>query len=298
MTGSRVAEAGASTEIVVGIDDSPASDGALRWAAAEAALWEASLTVVYAATPTMATWSAVPMPTGLLDWQRDVGLRILEDAEKTVKELTQGSVAVRTEFHRGSPTTTLVERSRTARMVVDGCRGRGALARAALGSVSTGLVHRAQCSVAVVHHDESSEPAVPTAPVLLGFDGSSASDAATAIAFEEARRRDVELLVVHAWWSAGAFDFPGVVWEDVLPQVDRDIAGRLEQWERRFPGVTVRRVVEPDMPARRLVNYSHTAQLVVVGSHGHGGVASALLGSVSSAVVQAVRIPVVVARPR
>ncbi|KUI32627.1 universal stress protein [Mycobacterium sp. GA-2829] len=284
-------------EIVVGVDDSPASSPALRWAAAEAALWESPLTIVYAAAPTVATWSAIPMPTGLLEWQRSIGEQVLAEAEQVAKDVTHGSVPVRTEFRTGSPAATLVDRTRQARMVVVGSRGHGALARAALGSVSTGVVHRAHCPVAVIHDEEVTTPAT-TAPVVLGFDGSPASDGATTLAFQEAQRRGVELVAVHAWWSAGAFDFPGIVWEDLLSEVDREVAARLAGWQQRFPDVTVKRVVEPDLPAHRLINHARYAQLIVVGSHGHGGVASTLLGSVSTAIVQAARTPVIVVRPQ
>jgi nucleotide-binding universal stress UspA family protein len=289
--------------IVVAVDGSPASKVAVDWAARDAAMRNIALTVVNVQDPPMLLTEPTPysfgggmsMGPGYLEWQRDAGRKILYDALKTVEDATKGSpIEVSSEMVDGHTVRTLVNLSKEAQLVVVGSRGRGALARVLLGSVSTGLVHHAHCPVAVIHdQDPLTHPS--RAPVLVGIDGSPASESATAIAFDEASLRGVELVAVHAWSDTELWGFPGLDSSTMQSQGEETLAERLAGWQERYPDVKVRRIVECDRPAHQLVMQSESAQLVVVGSHGRGGYEGMLLGSVSLAVVQSVRMPVIVA---
>jgi nucleotide-binding universal stress UspA family protein len=283
--------------IVVGVDGSPASKVAVQWAARDAAMRNVSLTLVHVANGVMATWPQTPLPVGFGKWQQQRGRQCIDDAIKIVEEATTGSgqVQVKTEMYYSAIVPTLVDMSKEAEMVVVGSRGLGAFG-SLLGSVSTGLVHHAHSPVAVIHDQDPLMLHPARAPVLVGIDGSPASEIATAIAFDEASRRRADLLALHAWSDAGVLDFPGMDWPMMKSSEDEVLAERLAGWQENYPDVRVHREVVCDRPARQLIEHSESAQLVVVGSHGRGGFAGMLLGSVSTAVVHSARMPVIVAR--
>lgn len=286
--------------ILVATDGSPAAEVAVEWAAREAVLHQLPLSIVHIIeSPSVRMWPEVPMPAELVDLLNQKGRDILEAATKTAQQSTEGKdLAITARVLTAPVLSTLIDLSKDAHMIVVGCRGLGAVGRRLLGSVSWGLLHHAKSPVAVIHEEESQarEP-VSTAPVVVGIDGSPASEAATAVAFDEASRRGVELIAVHAWSDMSVYELPGCEVSALRREAEEALSERLAGWQEQYPDVVIRRVLVMDRPKDELLEQSNSAQLTVLGSHGRGGFAGMLLGSVSSAVAESARTPVLVVRP-
>jgi len=145
--------------------------------------------------------------------------------------------------------------------------------------------------------------------IVVGVDQSEGAKAALAFAHEEARLRDATLRAVHAWQFGynGYFDYTGL--GGATPTVGGDIS-ELREAAAAALDATVRealpspgdvkieqRVVEGTAGAA-LVDESRNADLLVVGSRGHGGFAQLLLGSVSQQCAQHAACPVVIVRSK
>lgn len=284
--------------IVVGVDGSPAARCAVDWAARDAAMRKVRLTLVHAVQPIGLTLPPLTATTAFSRWQVEQGQKILDEAVETAQAATPagGPEQIETELLFSPAVPVLVDLSKDANVVVVGSRGRGPIARSLLGSVSSSLIRHAHCPVAVIHDEDPLMPYPADAPVLVGVDGSPASELAIAIAFQEASWRGVDLVAMHVWSDVEVNDYPAIDWPAMKPAAEEILAERLAGWQDRYPDVTVRRVVECDHPTYHLVRQSESAQLVVVGSHGRGGFAGMLLGSVSAAVAHSARMPVIVAR--
>ena len=284
--------------VLVGVDGSPASRVAVDWAARDAELRDVPLTVVHVMpAAVMGAWADVPMSAEFWELRDRRAEELVTEALGWVTDAISQTprIDVRHQVVSAAVVPAMVDMSQDADMVVVGCRGLGGVKGLLLGSVSSALVHHAHCPVAVIHDEDPLMPDPSHAPVAVGIDGSPASELATAIAFEEASRRGVDLIAVHVW-SDHTEDLVDGLLENLGDWAEEALAERLAGWAERYPDVTVHRVLEKERPARRLLEQAEKAQLLVVGSHGRGGLEGLLLGSVSSAVAHGARLPVIVAR--
>lgn len=143
--------------------------------------------------------------------------------------------------------------------------------------------------------DQQSVPGQGGSPrVVVGVDGSPDSIAALRAGEWAAAARGGTLVAVTAW------GVPMVVPRApaIIPDL-RDAAAALlrEALVDAFHGrcvVPIETVVQSGRAAAVLVERSHDADLVVVGSRGHGGFAGLLLGSVSMSVAMHAACPVLV----
>lgn len=288
--------------VVVGVDGSPSSGVAVAWAMHEAAMRHVPLTVVHvtdllSGAASTSAWPAGRIPEEVREIQENEAHNVIATAIRAAEVAANGDrPEIDSEMLYGKAVPALVDLSKNAQMVVIGRRGRTRRHSRLLGSVSAGLIHHAHCPVAVINDESRSSPCAARLPVLVGIDGSQASESAMAIAFDEASWRGVDLVVLRVLWDADA-SFFGMEWSALQSTAEETLAESLTAWKGRYPEVNVQAVVEFEHPARRLLERSEEAQLVVVGSHGRrGGLTEMLLGSVSSEVAQAAHTPVLIVR--
>jgi nucleotide-binding universal stress UspA family protein len=138
--------------IVVGVDGSPSSMAALRWAIRQAKLTRSSLDAV-TAWRLPSGYGLAPTADGATDFEGDA-MKILTDALNEVSG-AESDVVIRPSVLEGHPADILVWSARSADLLVVGSRRHGGFPSALLGSVSHYCVYHASCPVLVIR--ETSE---------------------------------------------------------------------------------------------------------------------------------------------
>ena len=139
--------------------------------------------------------------------------------------------------------------------------------------------------------------------IIVGVDGSDSSKAALHWAYDEAAHHGAALTALSTWHVPTLPTSPpyeAMPTEEYMHTPRRAALELLErltaELDGRTPAVDLRTSVEEGNPAKVLIDRSKEADLLVVGSRGHGGFAGMLLGSVSQHLVAHADCPVVVVR--
>lgn len=145
------AQEGHVSRIVVGVDGSPCSARALRWAVRQARLSGGSVDAVFAWEYPTSYGGHAWVPYGATD-----GIEFEEIAERTLADsISQATgpddgVSVRPKVVRGNPAQALLDAAQGADLLVVGSRGHGGFTAALLGSVAQQCVYHAGCPVLVI----------------------------------------------------------------------------------------------------------------------------------------------------
>ena len=140
--------------------------------------------------------------------------------------------------------------------------------------------------------------------IVVGVDGSGSSKAALAWAVRQAELTDATVETVIAWEYPISFAGPGyapigsVMDTDFAENAQRLLAAAISDTVDPASKIKVSATIRHGNPARILLEVAKGADLLVVGSRGHGGFTEALLGSVSQHCVHHAQCPVVIVRGR
>jgi nucleotide-binding universal stress UspA family protein len=261
---------------IVGWNSTAAADRALNWALTRPAA--SRIVLVHATDPAVgASTAAVDFFSAHAEHMREA----------------HPNLTVNTELVAGDPVEILVGYTARSSLVVVGTdreRGGGIRYRWSIGARLAAAAHG---PVAIVPPGQGGGIGI-----VVGVDGSPASEAALTFAAEEARDSGATLHAVLGWqeppiWMDAAVPDPAylrsleAMYESVLDDAVKTLA-------ESDPGLHINGTVIRGPAQKVLLDASEDAALIVVGNHGLRGLKRFLLGSVSRSIVLGARCPVVV----
>jgi nucleotide-binding universal stress UspA family protein len=283
----------------VGVDGTEGSVEALRWAAHEAARRSAPLHVMTCAELPVAVEAGLVGGGTTTGSAMDAIVAEHDAVNQRAVNLARSfglDIEVSGDTVLGAPAYALVGAAHPDDIIVIGATSHPGRLTEVLGSVATVISHRAHCPVVVVHGTDRRDANIGR--IAVGVDGSPCGNNALLWAADEALRCGAELLLVHGWTYP--YQGPRTGASDARDDMKLDAMRMLESCSRRVkdtaPTLRVHSIISEHSPAKAIIDAGKEADLLVVGSRGHGGFGALLLGSVSRTVLQHSSVPVVVVR--
>lgn len=283
--------------IMVGIDGSDVALDAVRWAAAFAALMHAPLRLAHS-TPPLQPYIGELMIATSAELTAEMRARATGylDAATVVAAAARPGLSIESEIVESPFTEFCAAESSHVQMIILGSRRSGPIRDLVLGGESIGVLNHSDCPVLLWRNDLPDAPST-TRPVVVGIDDSPAAAHALHTAFDYASVIGAPLVVGHFWhvgglaggWSAGLFD-----WEEYQRRNTEWLRAQVNPLCDKYPELDVQRICYEASPAVALQSFTASAQMVVVGTRGHGKVVGTALGSVSQNLAHHSRCSVLV----
>lgn len=215
---------------------------------------------------------------------------------RLAERLRAGGTLVEATVREGDPAATILAQAEHVRAIVITTRGLGGLDRWRLGSVADKVMRVAPCPVVLIRPTEdtpgSDEDWQPRR-ILVPLDGSPLAEGALPLAYEWAAAlgSTVVLVMVQPWLSTQMAIYDGYIPDAgrIEEEAAQAAAEYLAAVQQRAPaGLTVTSEVLRGDPATCLIDFAEAqpVDLVVMSSHGRGGLQRMVLGSVADRIVR------------
>ena len=269
--------------VIVGVDGSPGSETALRWALERVDRY-GPVVPVHAWDYPAWTYTPAALGGGIAPSSAEMMEATRQGVGEYLAELEPG-LEDRLVVRWGSASSILVEESGTGEMLVIGTRGHGAITSRLMGSVSLWCAHHSTVPVAIV--PDGALSSTDTERVGVGVDGSPNSEDAIRWALQ--RHPQNSITVFGAWQSALVFGYepavidPAKVARASTRLVEDSVARVCE--EENISGDLVKVVMSNESPGYALRDASNECDLLVIGGRSRTGFGYAMLGSTTTGLI-------------
>ncbi|WUD85716.1 universal stress protein [Streptomyces sp. NBC_00503] len=286
-----------ANRVTVGLDGSPESTAAARWAAREAELRGATLDLVHAEE-----WlENPPLPVATTEERRHWAETVLRDTAEEARRV-HPSLKVDTRRVGGLPSLALTHAAEDSDMLVLGSRALGSIAGFLVGSTGSDIVAETERPVVLVRAVGRAGPAPDgegdRGPVVVGVDIHQPCDKLLAFAFEEASFRHCPLVIVHGWSPPPILSYAPALDPGIHQEMVRGITSTLDEmvrpWREKYPAAQVDSRVTIGQSAIQILDAASAAALVVVGRRIRRSAFGAHIGPIAHAVMHHAVSPVAV----
>ncbi len=228
------------------------------------------------------------------------------ELEQVVDRLRHQDIAARAVVHCGAPATVVLEVAddQGVDLIVMCTHGRSGIGRWLYGSVADSVLRRSRLPVLLVPATcDRALDGSPRPRILVALDESDLSAAALVPAADLARAMDAEIVLLRVVERRDYGMYEGAT----AGLIDRSAEGRAEAQRRLEAIADELRMAGQDARARALVGHpvsaitaaarEEGASILVMATHGRGGLARLVLGSVATGTLQRADVPVLLVRP-